>query len=129
MDVHRIFLALEEQPVKPCLFLVKTDSKKHREVEMTPVRDGIVIGRSPKADWAFPEDDVMSRRHFEIRKEEQEERREWWIRDLASENGLWGNGRKVNERRLVHGDQIRAGSALFLYHDGMPPPQGPATIG
>lgn len=120
-DVHRIFWTLEEQPVEPCLLRVKTDSENTRELEMTRIRHGIVIGRSPEADWAFPEDSSMGRRHFEIREEDVNGEREWWIRDLASRNGLWVNGRKVEERRLVHGDQIRAGTALFLYHDGISP--------
>lgn len=39
----------------------------------------------------------------------------YWIRDLGSSNGTFVNDRKVEERRLYHGDRIQIGKQTLLF--------------
>src|SRR6266852_19910 len=68
------------------------------------------IGRTPKADHAFPDDKLMSGSHFVIECTEKGCR----IRDLNSSNGTFLNGKKVAEATLQNGDEIVAGRTKFL---------------
>src|SRR5690606_191636 len=57
-------------------------------------------------------DRSISRRHAELTPDEGR----WYIRDIGSSNGTFVNGREVSgRRRLEPGDQIRAGSSLFVF--------------
>ena len=56
-------------------------------------------------------DDTVSRRHAELRVEEDC----WVLRDLGSSNGTWVNGRRVIEAEVRPGDVVQLGaSALRL---------------
>src|SRR5712691_9372095 len=68
------------------------------------------IGRTPKADHAFPDDKLMSGIHFAIECTEKGCR----IRDLNSSNGTFLNGKKVAGATLQNGDEIVAGRTKFL---------------
>lgn len=58
-------------------------------------------------------DKTVSRRHCELRIEEDGQ---WILRDLASSNGTWLNGQRVNNAtRLRLGDQIRVGRSLLVF--------------
>ena len=69
-----------------------------------------LIGRSSEA---IPlADPTVSRRHAELTPDDGA----WFIRDLASQNGTFVNGKKISGRhRLQPGDQIRTGATLWLY--------------
>ena len=69
-----------------------------------------LLGRSSEA---LPcTDTTMSRRHAELTPDDGE----WFIRDLASQNGTYVNGVKISERtKLRVGDQIRTGSTLLVF--------------
>lgn len=69
-----------------------------------------LLGRSSEA---LPcTDTTMSRRHAELTPDDGE----WFIRDLASQNGTYVNGVKISERtRMRIGDQIRTGSTLMVF--------------
>ncbi len=69
-----------------------------------------LIGRSSEAIELA--DQTISRRHAELTPDDGR----WFINDLSSSNGTFVNGVRVTERRLLQpGDQVRAGSTLFLY--------------
>ncbi|MFG0331223.1 MAG: ATP-binding protein [Phycisphaerales bacterium] len=70
-----------------------------------------LIGRSSEA--LRISDKTCSRRHAELTPDDGE----WFIRDLGSANGTYVNGRRIGSQRvkLRLGDQIRAGSSVFVY--------------
>ncbi|MGH9405571.1 MAG: DUF4123 domain-containing protein [Terriglobia bacterium] len=68
------------------------------------------IGRTPRADMAFPDDSHMSGIHFAIQSEEKA----CWVRDYKSTNGTLVNGQKVMEVVLREGDKITAGTTQFV---------------
>lgn len=82
---------------------------KGRKFEL-PVNEPQLIGRSTEA---LPmNDNTVSRRHAELTPDDGE----WYIRDLASQNGTYVNGVRIGERtRLRMADQIRCGSTLFVF--------------
>ena len=54
----------------------------------------------------------MSRRHFGLRRTGDG----WVVEDLASRNGVWLNGRKLQRPTpLAGGDVLRAGGSLFVF--------------
>lgn len=58
-------------------------------------------------------DNTVSRRHCELRPEDDGQ---WVLRDLASSNGTWVNGQRVNNiARLRLGDQVRVGRSLLVF--------------
>lgn len=68
------------------------------------------IGRTDKADHVFPDDKQMSSLHFAIELTEKGCR----LLDLNSSNGTFLNGARVKEATLANGDEIRAGSTIFV---------------
>jgi two-component system, NtrC family, sensor kinase len=58
-------------------------------------------------------DSEISRRHAEIRKDDQG----YLLVDLASSNGSFVNAEKVTERRLTNGDRVQLGRTLLLFTD------------
>ena len=68
------------------------------------------IGRTNKADHAFPDDKLMSSLHFAIEYGEKGCR----LLDLNSSNGTFLNGARVKEAALANGDEIRAGNTVFV---------------
>lgn len=70
----------------------------------------LLIGRSSACQLVLA-DDTVSRRHAELRVEEDC----WVLRDLGSSNGTWVNGRRVIEAEVRPGDVVQLGaSALRL---------------
>lgn len=39
------------------------------------------------------------------------------IRDLGSHNGVWVNGERVDEARLLHGDEVALGQVIYRLED------------
>lgn len=68
------------------------------------------VGRSEKADAAFPLDNSISGLHFSLECSETSCR----IRDLNSRNGTFVRGRRITDAVLNTGDEIRAGETLFV---------------
>jgi Nif-specific regulatory protein len=73
--------------------------------------DELAIGREPSNQISLP-DPLVSRRHCMVRRHGPEIR----IEDLDSRNSIFVNGLPVKERVLVHGDQIRIGNSIFVFH-------------
>jgi pSer/pThr/pTyr-binding forkhead associated (FHA) protein len=69
------------------------------------------IGRSNKAEHAFPNDPRMSGVHcaFEC------DARGCRVRDLDSSNGTFLNGARIKESTLANGDEIRAGNTVLVF--------------
>ena len=72
----------------------------------------IVVGRDEGCDIQVI-DELVSRRHFEVRCEEGSDRYE--LVDLKSSNGTFVNRDRVSEHRLGSGDQVQLGRTLLLY--------------
>jgi transcriptional regulator with GAF, ATPase, and Fis domain len=68
------------------------------------------IGRDATSQLCIP-DHLISRRHCSVEITGSE----CTLRDLGSSNGTYVNGMPVRERRLTHGDRIRAGGSVLLF--------------
>ena len=88
------------------------------------------IGRTNKAEHAFPNDPRMSGVHcaFEC------DARGCRVRDLDSSNGTFLNGARIKESTLANGDEIRAGNTVLVFRivaqeslSPAPPQQKPAV--
>lgn len=76
--------------------------------------DPLVLGRE-RAMGLYLDDEKVSRRHCQIRRSDDG----FHVEDLGSLNGTFVNAERVKERRLVHGDTLRAGDSTFLFfHEG-----------
>lgn len=84
-----------------------TGSGESRVVEIEG--PSLRLGRSPDCDIHAPGDGV-SREHAEL----LEDRNGWSIRDLASSNGTFVNGEKIESSRLEDGDIITLASSVTL---------------
>jgi len=67
------------------------------------------IGREPEYNDVVLDDRTISRQHARIRYEKGA----FVIYDLASANGVYVNGEKVQRRVLAHGDRIKLGQVMF----------------
>jgi DNA-binding NtrC family response regulator len=77
-------------------------------------REPLVIGRDPEARPSLPLRHArVSRRHARI--EPAEDGRSFRVHDLASRNGTYVNGRKIDMVELRDGDVLRIGSSLILF--------------
>jgi len=74
--------------------------------------DQYVLGRSPKSE-IFLADNQASRRHAMIERSG----RGFQVRDLGSHNGIFLNGRKVEQARLQSWDAVIIGKSLILFVD------------
>jgi transcriptional regulator with GAF, ATPase, and Fis domain len=91
--------------------------------ETISVDASATIGRDATSQLCIP-DHLISRRHCAVELAEGE----CTLRDLGSSNGTYVNGMPVRERRLTHGDRIRAGDSVLLFlrtdTDGIEPLPG-----
>ncbi|HXP47516.1 MAG TPA: sigma 54-interacting transcriptional regulator, partial [Terriglobales bacterium] len=71
----------------------------------------ISIGREPSNQISLL-DPLVSRRHCVVRRDGPDVR----LEDLDSRNSTFVNGVPVKERVLVHGDQVRVGNSIFVFH-------------
>jgi two-component system, cell cycle response regulator len=73
-----------------------------------------VVGRDTEADLVISRSSV-SRQHSQLTLDDQED---WWVADLGSTNGTFVNEERISKKRLVDGDQIRFGDAIFKFLSG-----------
>ena len=111
---QRLLGAVPESLPGPCL-LRRAPGQGADCVEALPLSGAIVVGRKGDPPLAFPEDASLSARHFRLLAGREGR---CYAEDLRSTNGLWINGRRVQERLLIHGDQIHAGNQDFVFHAG-----------
>jgi hypothetical protein len=77
-----------------------------REIVVLPHEDSVLLGRSSTCERVL-DDDGVSRRHALLRTGTDGS---WRLVDLASTNGTWLNGRRVDHsRRVSDGDELRLG--------------------
>lgn len=69
------------------------------------------FGRTDAADHSLPEDNYLSRCHFAVRFDTDENA--WQIRDLESRHGTSVNGEKILETHLPEATEITAGRTVF----------------
>ncbi len=77
-----------------------------------PAPARLVAGRGDGCDL-FLDDPDCSRHHAEFVRDEQGV----LVRDLASKNGVTVGARRVSERRLRDGDEVRFGRVTLLFRD------------
>lgn len=86
------------------------------------------VGRTSRADYAFPDDTYLSGVHFEIGCNEGG----CAIRDLGSSNGTFVNGARLEQASVAvsDGDEITAGEMTFLVQvsSGEQPLAAPAAV-
>ncbi len=83
--------------------------RKGRSIEFDKGR--VILGRGEEADVRI-DDDQVSRKHASI---EVYSREQIYIADLASQNGMWLNGMKIRNTRLMHGDLVRIGNTVLKF--------------
>ena len=80
-----------------------------RKVRLTADQE-LRVGRTEWADFAVPQDSLMSGVHFALRADSSG----CYLTDLGSSNGTLVNGQPVTDRILLRdGDEIRAGETRF----------------
>ncbi len=72
--------------------------------------ENVSIGRSPSNDLVLPAAKV-SRQHAAINKYKDR----YILIDLKSSNGVFVNGRKIDEHTLEEGDEISVGGYRFVF--------------
>ncbi len=74
-------------------------------------RESLIIGRSATVDLHVP-DRFLSRRHARLFFDQGC----WWIEDLASRNGSWINGRRIDRpTEFGAGDRVRLSNTYLLF--------------
>jgi len=68
------------------------------------------LGRTTRADYAFPADTYLSGAHLEVACVGGECR----VKDLGSANGTFVNGAQITESLVRDGDQLAAGETTFV---------------
>lgn len=81
--------------------------------EFTLSKSAYSIGRVASNDIVLEADSVSSKHAKLIQKAGG-----WVIKDEASTNGTWINGKRISEQALVDGDQLRVGEVHIGFSDG-----------
>lgn len=92
----------------PVFLEVRSGSQAGKKIRLEPMKV-LRVGRTSRADVAFPEDAHMSGLHFSLGWEGADCR----IADLDSRNGILVNGAAVKAALLHDGDTIVAGETTF----------------
>ena len=74
-------------------------------------QDLVTVGRHPNAD-IFLDDVTVSRRHAEISRSNGK----FTIKDLASLNGTYYQGARVDSQVLVNGSELQVGKYHFTFY-------------
>lgn len=90
--------------------LVFTETESGHDLHEFPIRDNISIGRSPSNDLVLSAAKV-SRQHAAINKYNNQ----FIIIDLKSSNGVYVNGKKVEEHPLEDGDEVSIGGYKMIF--------------
>lgn len=106
-DIRKAADQINDQPRSPCLVLLSGSLAgqvfrlKHGET---------LLGRAPDAGIRL-ENEGVSRHHAKILMDADNQ---CILKDLASTNGTFINGEKIDERELVDGDRIQLGAKAML---------------
>ena len=102
---------MTDKPDNAVLFVTNGDRAGDR------IRIGtgsIVVGRSRSCELSFPDDAMMSRRHYEIRPYQGA----YVVRDLGSRHGTYLNNEPMETASLRDTDLIRAGATTVQFREG-----------
>ena len=79
----------------------------------------IVFGRGDDADFLIDNDELVSRNHFAV---ERDEHGEYDLVDLGARNGTFFNGKRLNRERvpLSDGDTIKASRQTYVFREKIP---------
>lgn len=115
----------------PSLVLAFADGGRRPATRRRLPPDGLVLGRGLTTFDGGPLDDTrMSRRHAEVRPEGRADGSPWRVRDLGSHNGMWVDGRRVQEALLEPGTVIRLGDTLLAFAPSAEPEEAdPDLVG
>lgn len=88
------------------------DGEPQSAFEVLPLdKDNYTVGRHPNCDLVLDWDPAISRSHASLTKAGGN----WYLEDLASENGTSVNGVRASHTRLVDGDQLRLGDSIVVF--------------
>jgi two-component system, NtrC family, sensor kinase len=91
----------------PSLFVFRGNNQGMRfELEA----DALTLGRDAANDIQLHDTEV-SRRHAELRRTGNT----FTVADLASSNGTFVNGQRIEARELVNGDELQMGGSMLLF--------------
>lgn len=93
--------------------LVFIESDGPLEAQEYLLTDNVSIGRSPSNDMVLKAPKV-SRQHAAINKYKDQ----YLIIDLKSSNGVFINGRKIDEHELQEGDEVSVGGYKMIFKKG-----------
>jgi transcriptional regulator with GAF, ATPase, and Fis domain len=115
----------------PSLVLAYADGGRRAATRRPLPPDGLVFGRDLAIFDGGPLGDArISRRHAEVRRERRADGAAWRVRDLGSHNGLWVDGRRVEEAELEVGAVIRIGDSLLIFAPSAEPEErDPEIVG
>ena len=69
------------------------------------------IGRDPSNAICIKNNDTVGRQHAQVLFRQGK----FWLHDLASTNGSFVNGKKVEKHDLIEGDEIRLGTKILIF--------------
>ena len=104
----------------PTMWILREAGDEPRMLRLPP---GAIrtVGRGRRSDFVMP-DPMMSRVHCRLVASEAE----LVVEDLASTNGTFVNGGRVETIALQEGDRLRIGRSEFtVVRDGMTPAESP----
>ena len=103
-----ILLNPKSKPTFAWLVIVKGDNLGQL---FTLKKEGTIIGRSRRCNISLSKDGAVSTEHAKVYQEGSD----FVIRDLASANGTWVNGKKVYHQGLKENDLITVGQTLLVF--------------
>lgn len=92
--------------------LIQKEEKTGAPIEKILNKGIFTLGRDLRSDWAIK--DPMASREHAIIKEDQDG---FYIEDRGSRNGTFVNKEKILRKKLSDQDEIRIGSATFLFSE------------
>jgi pSer/pThr/pTyr-binding forkhead associated (FHA) protein len=111
-------LAIEALPIRSALLIVKRGANAGARFLLD--QDVTTVGRHPNAD-IFLDDVTVSRRHAEFLREGSE----FTVRDLASLNGTYFDGQRIEQVVLTDGAEVQIGKfRLTFFASRSVAPQG-----
>ena len=107
-----VVVHLNELPAEAGVLLVRSGPQAGMRLLLD--QDVTTLGRHPESDVLL-DDITVSRRHAEIARAKDGG---YLVRDVGSLNGTYVNRERVEERSLVHGDELQVGKFKMVYLSG-----------
>lgn len=110
-DSDNVHVTITDSPTGQGLLVVRSGDQTG---ERFALDDHLVtIGRHPDSN-IYLDDVTVSRRHAEVRHVAGA----YVVRDLGSLNGTYISQERVEERQLMHGDELQIGKFRMVFLDG-----------